>query len=194
MNNCVLMAEVITNPELRKTTDDLDVANMMVEFPGLKEEEPTARIRVVGWGKIGSEMSENYHVGDRVVIEGRLSMNVIEKDGAKEKRAELVVSHIYPMGQSSENQERTIASTATIPTNVVDLQPSSSPKSEVQAPVSEYSYSNTSKTTEDATEEYDEGTLDEIPFLRPIYSKTIMSRELFDSWELAANSYWDGIK
>jgi single-strand DNA-binding protein len=194
MNNCVLMAEVITNPELRKTTDDLDVANMMVEFPGLKEEEPTARVRVVGWGKIGQEMSENYHVGDRVVIEGRLSMNLIEKDGVKEKRAELVVSHIYSMGQSSENQEQRMTNTATIPNNVVNLQPSSSPKPEVNTSVSEYSSSNTSTTTEDATEKYDEGTLDEIPFLRPIYSKTIMGQELFDSWELAVNSYWDGIK
>jgi single-strand DNA-binding protein len=149
---------------------------------------------VVGWGKIGLEMSENYHIGDRVVIEGRLSMNVIEKDGTKEKRAELVVSHIYSMGQSSENQERTITQAATIPANVVNLQPSSSPKPEEKIPVSEYSHSSTSTTTEDAAEEYDEGTLDEIPFLRPIYAKTIMGKELFDSWELAANSYWDGIK
>jgi single-strand DNA-binding protein len=194
MNTCILMAEVIANPELRKTTDDLDVANMMVEFPGLKEEEPTARIRVVGWGKIGIEISENYKIGDRVVIEGRLSMNVIEKEGSKEKRAELVVSHIYSMGQSGETKDFTIAQPTNTPTNVVNLQPSSSSKPEVTTPAPEYAYSATSTTSEDATEEYDEGTLDEIPFLRPVYAKTLIGKELCDSWELAANCYWEGIK
>lgn len=198
MNTCILMAEVITKPELRKTPDDLDVANMMVEFPGLKEEEPTARLRVVGWGKLGVEMSENYQVGDRVVIEGRLAMNTIEKDGLKEKRAELVVSHIYSMGSQAVNSdrqsslnERPIAQPTTN-TNVVNLQPSISSKPET--PAAEYAYSVTPTTSEDTREEYDEGTLDEIPFLRPVYSKTIIGKELGDSWELAANDYWDGIK
>lgn len=159
MNSCVLMAEVITNPELRKTPDDLDVANMMVELPGLREEEPTARIRVVGWGKIGVEMNENYKTGDRVVIEGRLAMNTIEKDGYKEKRAELVVSHIYVMGQ---NSDLTTAQPTTISSNVVNLQPSSYPKQEVTTPVAEYAAAPTN--IKDATEEYEEGKLDEIPF------------------------------
>jgi single-strand DNA-binding protein len=166
MNTCVLMAEVITNPELRKTPDDLEVANMMVEFPGLKEEEPTARIRVVGWGKLGVEMSENYHVGDRVIIEGRLGMNVIEKDGYKEKRAELVVSHIYSMGETSDRStmaQSTTATTVTTTPNVVNLQPVTAPQPE-KISATEYAYSAPATTSEDTTEEYDEGTLDEIPF------------------------------
>lgn len=167
MNTFVLMAEIITKPELRKTPDDLDVANMTVEFPGLREDEPTARIRVVAWGKLGVEMSENYQVGDRVVLEGRLAMNVIEKDGYKEKRAELVVSHVYPLGQnigqnSVESQATPATTPATTPANVANLQPLNSAKSEMAT--SEYVYSNASTVTEDATEEYEEGSLDEIPF------------------------------
>lgn len=163
MNTFVLMAEIITKPELRKTPDDLDVANMTVEFPGLREDEPTARIRVVAWGKLGVEMSENYQVGDRVVLEGRLAMNVIEKDGYKEKRAELVVSHVYPLGQNiGQNSVERKVTPATTPANVANLQPLSSAKSEMAA--SEYVYSNASTVTEDATEEYEEGSLDEIPF------------------------------
>jgi single-strand DNA-binding protein len=167
MNTCVLMAEVITNPELRKTPDDLEVANMMVEFPGLREEEPTARIRVVGWGKLGVEMSENYHVGDRLVIEGRLGMNVIEKDGYKEKRAELVASHIYTMGENSDRstitQPTTTTTTATTTPNVVNFQPVTTPKPEKISAI-ENTYSAPATTSDDTTEEYDEGTLDEIPF------------------------------
>ena len=35
---------------------------------------------------------------------------------------------------------------------------------------------------------------DDIPFVRPIYSKTNTGKELCDSWELEANHYWEGFK
>lgn len=168
MNTCVLMAEVITNPELRKTPDDVDVANMMVEFPGLRDDDPSTRIRVVGWRNLGVEMSENYTVGDRVVLEGRLSMNLIEMNGYKEKRAELVVSHIYPVGQSDRNNNFGVEPAA-MPSNVVDFQPStkpqelSEPKSFVASSMPDTS-TTASSQTDNTTEDYDEGTLDEIPF------------------------------
>lgn len=40
----------------------------------------------------------------------------------------------------------------------------------------------------------DDDDWDEIPFLRPVYSRTNFGRELCDSWELEANRYWDGAK
>lgn len=157
MNSCILMAEVITNPELRKTPDDVDVANMMVEFPGLREEDPTTRIRVVGWRNLGVEMSQNYSTGDRVVIEGRLSMNVVEMNGYKEKRAELVASHIYSLGESSNSNLSQPMATAS---NVVDFQSSTSEPVSASTP----GYSSTPAAVTSTAEEYDEGTLDEIPF------------------------------
>lgn len=156
MNSCILMAEVITNPELRKTPDDVDVANMMVEFPGLRDEDPTTRIRVVGWGNLGVEMSDKYSMGDRIVIEGRLSMNVVEMNGYKEKRAELVASHIYSLGQ---NNSQSFSQEVPTSSNVVDFQPSSEPES-TPTP----GYSSTPAAVTSTTEEYDKGTLDEIPF------------------------------
>ena len=35
---------------------------------------------------------------------------------------------------------------------------------------------------------------DDIPFVRPIYSKSNTGKELCDSWELEANHYWEGFK
>ncbi len=35
---------------------------------------------------------------------------------------------------------------------------------------------------------------DDIPFVRPIYSRTNFGSQLCDSWELEANRYWDGVK
>ena len=157
MNSCILMAEVITNPELRKTPDDVDVANMMIEFPGLREEDPATRIRVVGWRNLGVEMSQKYSTGDRVVVEGRLSMNVVEMNGYKEKRAELVASHIYALGQ---NSNPSLSQPMTTASNVVDFSASTSEADSATTP----GYSSTPAAVASTTDEYDEGTLDEIPF------------------------------
>lgn len=103
MNSCILMAQVVSDPELRSTQDNLAVSYMMVEFEGLKAEDPPTRIRVVGWGNLASEIKEKYGQGDQIIIEGRLSMNVVDlPEGYKEKRAELIASHIYPAGGQLE--------------------------------------------------------------------------------------------
>jgi single-strand DNA-binding protein len=95
------MAEIIKNPELRYTADNqMAVADMFVQFappPGSRPDDRNPTIEVVGWGNLATEMKENYKQGDRVTIEGRLQMNTIERDGYKEKRAQLVASRLYHM-------------------------------------------------------------------------------------------------
>ena len=93
------MAEIIKNPELRYTADNqMAVADMFVQFsppPGSRPDERHPTIEVVGWGNLATEIKENYKIGDRVTIEGRLEMTTMERDGYKEKRAKLVASRIY---------------------------------------------------------------------------------------------------
>ncbi len=36
MNSCVLMAQIVSDPELRQTQDGTNVANMLVEFNCLR--------------------------------------------------------------------------------------------------------------------------------------------------------------
>ncbi|MEO8890813.1 MAG: single-stranded DNA-binding protein [Coleofasciculaceae cyanobacterium] len=100
MNSCILMAEIIQDPELRYTSDNqTPLAQMLVQFPGQRAEDPVTTLKVVGWGNFASEIKENYRVGDRVIIEGRLGMNTIDRpEGFKEKRAELTASRIYKLG------------------------------------------------------------------------------------------------
>lgn len=100
MNSCILMAEIIQDPELRYTSDNqTPLAQMLVQFPGSRAEDPPTTLKVVGWGNFASEIKENYRVGDRVIIEGRLGMNTIDRsEGFKEKRAELTASRIHRLG------------------------------------------------------------------------------------------------
>jgi len=103
MNSCILMAQIIKEPELRYTPDNqVPLAQMLVQFPALKPEDSPATLRVVGWGELAKEIQENFHEGDRVIIQGRLQINSVDRpEGFKEKRAELTVSKIYKTGEDS---------------------------------------------------------------------------------------------
>lgn len=102
MNSCVLLAEIIQEPQLRYTSDNLAVTEMLVQFPNSqKPDDPPATLKVVGWGNLATEIQQNYHQGDRVIIAGRLGMNTIDRpEGFKEKRAELTVQQIQSISGS----------------------------------------------------------------------------------------------
>lgn len=113
MNSYVLMAEVFTEPELRYTPDNQNaIATFLVQFPGTRPEEAPSRLKVVGWGNLANEVIEKYHKGDRMVIEGRLNMNLVDRGGFKEKRAELTAQRIYPVSISGDFTSATASSAA----------------------------------------------------------------------------------
>lgn len=102
MNSCILMAQIVSDPELRSTQDQTSVSSMMVEFESTREGEAPGKVQVEGWGNLAEEIKNTYNAGDQIIIEGRLSMNLFDMpEGYKEKRAKLVASRIYPLGNSS---------------------------------------------------------------------------------------------
>ena len=100
MNSCVLMAEIIQEPQLRYTAENLAITEMLVQFPNSQRaEDQLVTLKVVGWGNMATEIQQNYHIGDRVLLAGRLGMNTVERqEGFKEKRAELTVQQIQALG------------------------------------------------------------------------------------------------
>lgn len=126
MNSCVLLAQVISEPELRYTQDNTPLAQMLVEFPALREGDPPCRMKAVGWGNLGQEIQQSFHEGDQVVLVGRLTMNTIERpEGFKEKKAEFVISQIESVGGSTAgfSSPATMPMAAPTPSNVVPLNP-----------------------------------------------------------------------
>jgi single-strand DNA-binding protein len=116
------MAEIVQNPELRSTSDNqMEIAEMFVQFINSKPENPPALIKVIGWNNLAREIKEKYRQGDRVIIEGRLEMNTTEKpEGYKEKRAQLVASRIHaitdmPMMPTATISAMPISETKTAP-------------------------------------------------------------------------------
>ncbi len=127
------MAEIIQQPQLRYTPDNqLQIAEMLVQFPGPKPEDPPEHLKVIGWGNLAQEIHEKYREGDRVIIEGRLGMNTIDRDGVKEKRAELTAQRIYSVGADAmsaapatrsvpEPAQMRDSAPANVPSNVVPM-------------------------------------------------------------------------
>ena len=97
MNHCLIQAVINSAPQMRYTKENqTPIAEMIVHFKGLRSEDPTRELKILGWGNIAQEMIEELKEGQNVVIEGRLRMNsVTRKDGTKEKQPELTASKIH---------------------------------------------------------------------------------------------------
>lgn len=168
MNSCILMAEIVENPQLRYTSDNLEISEMLVRFPGMRPDDPPATLKVVGWGNMAKEIQQNYHEGDRVLIEGRLGMHTIERrEGFKEKRAELTVQRIHALGAgfdiSSSPRMETTQRQSEVPVAVATNHreastPVSSPVATPQKTVTTYEQVPTSQAKNDF------GTLSEDDF------------------------------
>jgi len=105
MNHCLIQALIKTNPQMRYTKENqTPIAEMVVTIKGLRNEDPSNELKVLGWGVVAQEMVQKLKEGNKVVIEGRLRMNsVSRKDGTKEKQAELTASRIHHISKIEDN-------------------------------------------------------------------------------------------
>ncbi|MDJ1183542.1 single-stranded DNA-binding protein [Roseofilum casamattae] len=121
MNSCILMCQIIQDPQLRYTPDETAVAEMLVQFAATKAEDPPHTLKAVAWGNLGEDVSRTYHQGDRIIIQGSLRMSTFDRpEGFKEKRAELNISRIYhvdgePVATRPLSQQVPVAATASAP-------------------------------------------------------------------------------
>jgi single-strand DNA-binding protein len=185
MNSCILMAEIIQQPQLRYTPDNqVPIAEMLVQFPGPKPEDPPEHLKVIGWGNLAQEIHEKYREGDRVIIEGRLGMNTIERDGIKEKRAELTAQRIYSVSADAmsaapatrtppESAQIRDSAPTNVPSNVVPMNSRGRSSNSAPAPAnrtsssdwnSQQSSNSESDRQSSSSNEADNPDYDPIPF------------------------------
>ena len=100
VNHCLLEVEVLEAPQVRYTQDNqTPVAEMAVQFDGLRPDDPPGQLKVVGWGNLAQDLQNRVQVGQRLMVEGRLRMNTVTRqDGVKEKRAEFTLARLHPIG------------------------------------------------------------------------------------------------
>ncbi len=99
MNHCILLVEVMQAPQVRYTSDQVPVAEMIVQFNTPRDGDPPATLKLVAWNRLATEVEQqSYRVGDRLLVEGRISMVTIDRqEGFREKRAELRAQRIHSL-------------------------------------------------------------------------------------------------
>ena len=97
MNHCLIQGVISSAPQMRYTKENqTPIAEMIINFKGLRSEDPTRELKILGWGNLAQEMVNELKEGQKIVIEGRLRMNsVTRKDGTKEKQPELTASKVH---------------------------------------------------------------------------------------------------
>ncbi len=105
MNHCLIQTVVKSNPQMRYTKENqTPIAEMIVTFKGLRNDDPESELKVLGWGAVAQAMVDELVEGKKIVLEGRLRMNsVTRKDGTKEKQAELTASKIHHITSIDHN-------------------------------------------------------------------------------------------
>ncbi len=105
MNHCLIQSIIKTEPQMRYTKENqTPIAEMFVTFKGLRNDDPSSELKVLGWGSVAKEMVEQLKEGQKVVLEGRLRMNSItRKDGTKEKQPELTASRIHQIALKEDS-------------------------------------------------------------------------------------------
>jgi single-stranded DNA-binding protein len=99
MNHCILLVEVMQAPQVRYTSDQVPVAEMIVQFNTPRDNDPPATLKLVAWNRLATEVEQqSYRVGDRLLVEGRISMVTIDRqEGFREKHAEFRAQRIHSL-------------------------------------------------------------------------------------------------
>ena len=106
LNHITIMGRMTRDPELRRTTAGVAVANFTLavdrDYSG-KEEKETDFIECVAWRQTGEFVSKYLTKGRMAVVSGRLQIRGwTDKDGNKRKTAEVVADNVY-FGDSKSN-------------------------------------------------------------------------------------------
>ena len=124
MNHCILEVEAKQAPTLRYTQDNkTPISEITVQFDGLRPDDPPSELKLVGWGNMAENLQTRVQPGQRLVVEGRLRMNMVPRqDGTKEKRAELTLSRLHVLSQASthKNNERTLSKDSQLPSSGIN--------------------------------------------------------------------------
>ena len=117
MNTCVLMAEIVQDPQLRYTSDNQTaITELLVQIDPLRDGDPPETLKVVAWRRLAEAVQQNFHRGDRVVIEGRLGMILFDRpEGFREKRAEVTAQRIHLLDHAAAGSAPPAAPTAAVP-------------------------------------------------------------------------------
>ena len=105
MNVVILMGRMTRDPELKFTSGGKAFANFSLAVQKAKDE--VEYIDCTVWEKTAETIAEYFRKGNRILIQGRLSVNSYEQNGEKRRKMKVVVNsfEFVESSKSSGNSE-----------------------------------------------------------------------------------------
>ena len=119
LNNIILQARLVRDPELRKLPSGKSVASVSVacdrDFVKDGGEKETDFIDIVAFGSTADHIAKWFTKGKMIIVSGRLQIrNYTDKDGNKRRSAEVVADSVY-FGDSKKSSDGNSTYQAPIP-------------------------------------------------------------------------------
>ncbi len=110
LNKIVLMGRLTRDPELKRTNTGVAVTSFALavdrDFKDKQTgEKETDFIDVVVWRNTAEFVSKYFTKGRMAVVEGRLQIRTWDKDGVKQRAAEVIADNVYFADNKSEGQK-----------------------------------------------------------------------------------------
>jgi len=112
MNSAQLIGNLTRDPKLRFTPNGTALCKFgMAVSEKYGDKETTAFIDLVAWGKTGEIISEYFHKGDKIAVNGRLTFSSWETDeGQKRNKLEVTVEKFdFTGGKKKEEANEDIS-------------------------------------------------------------------------------------
>lgn len=113
VNKIFILGRVVKKPEIRVTGGGQQVANFSVavnERLG-KDKEKTTFFNVVAWGNLGELCGQWLDRGREVMVEGRVDIRQVEKDGQKRTYTDIVARDVQFLSGGKGQQQSSQPST-----------------------------------------------------------------------------------
>jgi single-strand DNA-binding protein len=130
INNAVLMGRLVATPELRATTNGVEVTSFTIavdKYAKQGEEKKADFIDCVAWRQTAVFVSKYFQKGSMIAVTGAIQTRTYEdKDGNKRKAVEIVVGNASFCGSKSDSGA-VINIKSTEPLDTEEIDPESIP-------------------------------------------------------------------
>jgi single-strand DNA-binding protein len=109
-NKVILVGRVGRDPETKKVGEKTLSSFSVATSFGTGDNAKTAWHQVTAWEKLGEIAQQILHKGDRVLIEGRIDYNTVDKNGTKVTYTQITASNLINLQAKPVNGETTKAS------------------------------------------------------------------------------------
>lgn len=105
MNNITIKGRLTADPEMRKTTNGVPVANFTVAVDRTFNRDETDFFRCTAWRSTAEFVNEHFKKGQEILLSGEMHCDVWEDDGGKHSAWTLQASNVEFCGSKPQSAD-----------------------------------------------------------------------------------------